>query len=134
MQRATLGITRIHASSVEVYDLGGGALEVDYTGPMPLDNFTWLRKHVMKMAANSGAVVIRLDRMLLLVPLPYVERAPELVMKSPPGAFVVPPEQADSWRNYCRELSELGVMRAVFLPCQLELARQWAQRHAVVRL
>lgn len=113
---------------------GGDVCEVVYTGPITRSVFSKLKAAVLNETRGASALVVRMDRAMVLLDQEAHDDVEPYAGDLPPAAVVSSPDRFAFWNEYARRLAGVGVMRAVFLPNHLELARLWARRHAAVRL
>lgn len=134
MSRSKKFVLRSGAAQAKGFCLARGLCEVVYTGPLTRSGYSALRAGVLRETEKARALVLRMDRaMVLLDDDPHADVAPYLG-DEPPAALVSSADQFAYWNEYARRLAAVGVMRAVFLSSRLELARLWAERHVAVRL
>jgi hypothetical protein len=126
-------VIRSHSAQARVYDIGGGVSEVVYSGPLSQAAFTNLVAGVRLATKEIGALVVRVEHTVLLMRELVVDTG-AYGPNSPPGAVVASDEHIEYWTAYGKAVAAAGVMRAVFLARQIDLAREWARRHAVVAL
>jgi hypothetical protein len=110
-----------------------GVMEASYSGVITMASFTEIRLYVVERLGVASAALIRTDTAVLtlhgdLDVLDYVK-----INGSPPGAVVVAPEQAKFWHAYAARLACFGVIRAVYLSHDLDAARNFVQRQALLR-
>lgn len=107
-----------------------GFYEVVATGVLTPAAIRNLSAQATPLLMDARALVIRLDAALIAMDLadwPERKRSPDW---EPPVALVVAPDTYVSAIALCEKLAEEGLIRAVFLPSQAELAYRWAARHA----
>lgn len=69
-----------------------------------------------------------MDRSLVLLSLPPDIAPGVYTSRAAPGAVIVRADQYELWAEYARRLSNVGVLRAVFLESHATLAYEWAER------
>lgn len=104
-------------------------MDVRYSGLVCDSTYADLRGRVMAAIADAPAAVIWYDKALLTLN-PDVD-IPQGVETMPPAAVIVLPEQMEFWRSYAKRLAGVGVMRAIFLPGEAQMAYRWAESVAV---
>lgn len=107
-----------------------GVCEIRYRGVLTRPTFERMRADVLQAVSDAGALVLRMDRALMAIGQLEVGAPDEYGHNPAPGAVVVNRDQVEFWADYSSQIARKGVMRAVFLDSQLELARHWAVRHA----
>ena len=127
-------VLTVQSSRAEVSEVGRGVIEVAYSGVMTASMFEMLRAEVLGATAGAKALVIRMDRLVHLIDWDHPRIAPAYPADTPPAAVVSSAAQIAQWRAYGQQAAAYGVMRAVFSQHQLPLAREWAARHAAVKL
>jgi hypothetical protein len=125
---------RSGAAHARGYCLGHGVCEVVYTGPVTKVTFSALKAGVLRETQGVGAMVLRMEHAAVLLDEAAQSDVAPYAGDMPPAAVVSCADRFAYWNEYARRLAGLGVMRAVFLPDHLELARLWARRHVAVRL
>jgi len=134
MSRSSKFVLRSGAAQAKGYCLGDGLCEVVYTGPITPAAFSVLKAGVLRETRCASSMVLRMDRAMVMLDDDAQADVAPYAGDLPPAAVVSCVERYAYWREYARRLAALGVMRAVFLPDHLELARLWARRHVAVRL
>ena len=121
----------IRSNSARVaFDGFGGLVEVAYSGPVTAQTFRSLREEVLGTTSHAPVLVFRLDKMLDLIDDIDPPSSKSFKIGMPPAAVIVRPEQYFKHVEYSRKVSELGVMRTVWLDSHAALAYQWALRFA----
>lgn len=107
-------------------------LHLDYFGVLSGATLGKLWREAANHGSNANALVIRIDRAVLA----YQDMADiaesQFRWQQMPGAIVVRPDQEYEVREYCRQLASIGLLRLSFLEDELNLAYQWADRHAAL--
>jgi hypothetical protein len=127
-------VVTVRAARAELSDVRNGVVEVAYAGVMTASTFELLRAEVLLATIGAKALVLRMDKLVHLMDWAHPCLAPAYPPDTPPAAVVCSAGQLGSWRLYSQQAAEYGVMRAVFSRHQLTLARDWAVRHAAVKL
>jgi len=127
-------VLRCGAAAARGTHLGGGVLEVVYTGPITPVSFSALKAAVLEQSSGAAAMVLRMEGAAVLLDESAHDDVQPYRGHVPPAAVVSCHGCYEYWSAYTRRLAALGTMRAVFLPENLALARFWAARHATVRL
>ena len=109
-----------------------GVVEVVYGGVATDKTFSELSEVVVKETRRYGALVIRMEAVVMA--LSDVPTPPTYTKSMPPAAVVCSESHVVLWDAYGKEVSRMGVMRAVFSSSQLDLARLWALRQIRARL
>lgn len=122
---------KFNAAAVSCRRVGSfGVVEAEYSGPVGDVAFDYLRSCVLAAAKDTPALVLRMERALLMIteflPRPRSTYEPNVV----PGALVVPADQFEIYSGYARQLASEGITRVVFLESQLKLAYLWAERRS----
>lgn len=121
---------KIHTAKATCELLPSGIAEVKYYGVLDKYAFDFLREKMVRHTNGLHACVVRMDTGLTafsdLLPLPRVIYRKD----SPTAAVVVHEGQYEMWWAYAHALAEIGVMRAVFLASQQEMAYRWAVAQA----
>ena len=107
-----------------------GLCEVVATGVLTSDAITSLSAQAASRLQDATALVVRLDCALIVMDLRHWPARKRDQNWEPPVALVVAPDTYVSAIALCEKLAEEGLIRAVFLPSQAELAYRWAARHA----
>lgn len=108
-----------------------GVIEVVYGGFADQDSFDRLRNWAVGATADAPATVLRIDGLVdLWTHQPAVPQRLYASVRVPTGAVVVRADRYDMWACYARELARVGVIRAVFLQEDAQLAYDFAERHA----
>lgn len=114
--------------------LDSGVVEASYYGVLTRGALAALKGMIYQAVGDAPAFVIRLDRALTvdsnMAPPPEWDAK----KKIPIAALVVRQEDLGIWTDYSHRVALIGVMRAVFLVSQVELAYQWAEAHALAAL
>jgi hypothetical protein len=134
MSRTKRFVLRAGAAEAKGFCLGEGVCEVVYAGPITRATFSALKQGVIDETRCASALVLRMERAMVLLDHEAHGDVGPYAGDLPPAAVVSCLDRFGYWNEYARRLAALGVMRAVFLPGHLELARLWASRHAAVRL
>jgi hypothetical protein len=110
-----------------------GVIEVSYYGMIDPASFDYLRSKLLDCSQSANALVIRMDRSLMLMahPPPIPEGIYDA--QTPPAAIVVRDQDFEVWSTYGKALATCGVMRSVFLSQQSEKAYQWAEFQAAAK-
>lgn len=105
----------------------GRIARVEYRGPICEAGFADLVGKVISSTCDSAAVLVRMDKaaFLLAEPPPVHEVLSGMVF--PPAVLVVEPHQYDLWRDYAKNLAEVGISCAIFARSQLEMAEMVVQ-------
>lgn len=121
-------------AKVVLRPLDSGVVEVTYYGVLSREAFRTLKNQVHQAAEGVPALVVRLDKALIIAS--DIAPPPEWdsQKKIPIAALVVRPEHLGIWIDYSHRVALIGVMRAVFLVSQIELAYRWAEAHALAGL
>lgn len=114
--------------------LENGVIEITYYGILSRDVLRELKRQILIAAEDAPALVIRMDKALVIAS--DISPPPEWdsQKKIPIAALVVPPAHFEMWTEYGHRVALIGVMRAVFLVSQLDLAYRWAGAHALAAL
>lgn len=116
-----------HGACVRYRTIQGGAIgvmEVCYSGLLTLATFAHLWRKQNEETAGAPALVVRLDRAVLLFGEPPQPRA-----WAPPAALIVREDQYPTACAFARNCAAVSVVRAIFLTEQAEQAFQWAEAH-----
>lgn len=89
----------------------------------------WTEHHPKTRLAP--ALVVRIDTAACAFGDPGVISKKQMA-ETPPSALVVPPSLYVKYKVFIRGLAERGILRSIFLPTQVEYARQWAEDHCRV--
>jgi len=107
--------------------LPSGLMEVCYYGLLSCESFGALREKITQHTMGAIGAIVRMDTgvttFVSMLPVPVGLYAPD----SPTAAVVVHPAQYEMWWTYAHALAEIGVMRAIFLASQKDLAYRWAE-------
>lgn len=93
-----------------------------------------LRRRSLEAARHAPAIVFRFERSVFAM-----DRIPEIpidlyAVAQAPAAVVVRPDQYEFWQEFAdRLMQQAGVLRAVFLESNLDLARRWAEVEALAK-
>ena len=111
-----------------------GVWEAFYTGPLNQRSYDNLRMRVIAATTETTAMVIHMDRALMV--MGAAPQPPSDVYRpcAAPAAMVVRADQYAMWDDYRIALAALGVSRGVFLTERASMAYQWAECLAAVRL
>lgn len=104
---------------------------IEYSGPLCLMGFDALRKTIYSRPELPGALLIKMDKALLL--FGEMPKAPEGMYspETPPAAVIGRDDQLTLWRQHAQYLADnFGVMRVVFSVRQEALAKEWVVRRA----
>lgn len=104
-----------------------GISEVTYYGILDPPSLVFLRSRVVDYTNGMRAVVVRMDTALTAFNEMPTLSSVLYRMDSPTAAVVVHPEHYEMWWGYAHALAEIGVMRAIFLASQKDLAYRWAE-------
>lgn len=123
-----------HSATVRVYalpDSRKGVLEVVWGGVLTEEatHALWTEHHPKTRLAP--ALVVRIDTAACAFGDPGVISKKQMA-ETPPSALVVPPSLYVKYKVFIRGLAERGILRSIFLPTQVEYARQWAEDHCRV--
>lgn len=102
-----------------------------YSGVLTQLCFSYLRARVI--SEMQGAKVMTLDvshALLATLGVPPIPSGTYNINHTP-GAVVVREDQYGVWREYARQMAELGIIRVVFLKSQWPQAQRWVQRLAL---
>lgn len=122
---------KFHSASVRYRTLERshcGVIEIEWGGMLTRQAVQHLWPLHQPHTRDAPSLVIRLDRAALAFDDPEVVPIKQ-VKTTPPTALVVPPALFESYRRFAARVAAKGILRAVFLPEQLEYAYQWAERH-----
>lgn len=129
----TEGWSRTYAhgeATVRCEDIGGrGLMSVYCTGAASRESFGVLHGLVLADAEDATCLLVDVRRLVLTDG--FQPGAMEFGDSPAPAAFVVADErQLHAWRSYRREAGRKGLIRAVFLCRQYDLALGWAMQHS----
>lgn len=120
-----------HSATVRVYPIpriNRGVLEVSWGGILTAEATQALWRAHHAVTRTAPALVIRLDGAVCAFGSPGVISKAQMA-QTPPSALVVTPALYAGYKVFIRGLAERGVLRAIFLPSQIDYARQWAVDH-----
>jgi hypothetical protein len=110
--------------------LPSGLVEVCYYGVLSPSSFGYLREKMTNQTRGARGAIVRMDTGVTtftsLLPVPVGLYG----VDSPTAAVVVLPDHYEMWWTYAHALAEIGVMRAIFLTSQRDLAYRWAEAQA----
>ena len=104
----------------------GDLAEVRYQGAIAGHHLASMRDAVLSETRGAKGLIIRMDTGLLLFNELPVPATAGYRSNGVPAAVVVSESGYAMHVEYSRRLAALGVIRAVFLPDQIEQARLWA--------
>ncbi len=101
---------------------------IEYFGPLSEVCFDYLRAQAMESTADARALLIRMDKSLMVSSI--VPALPDGAYRSnlAPAVMIVRPDQKHVWTEYTEKVQALGIMRVVLSPEQLSLAHQIVNR------
>lgn len=121
----------IRSNSARVsFDGFDGFVEVAYSGLVTAQTFLSMREGVLGTTSHAPVLVFRLDKMLDLIEDFVPPSNDSFKIWMPPAAVIVRRDQFAKHVAYNRQVSALGVMRAVWLDSHAALAYEWALRSA----
>jgi hypothetical protein len=109
----------------------GGVIEVNYYGVLSHESLRHLKREILPSVAEAPALVIRMDKALIVASSVETPAGWSVNKNIPLAALIVRPEHFEMWVDYSHRVALVGVMRAVFLISQLDLAYRWARGHAL---
>lgn len=127
MQEISSDVLRIAGAKAVLTRLDGGLTEVEYHGIFTKTTLSALRKKIAHAIGGRGGLVFRYEKAIL-----FCDFSPGHDSFRQPSAEVVSPAQYDSAIWFSRECAKSGFMRAVLLPEQILMARNWARRNSLV--
>jgi hypothetical protein len=127
-------VVHVRAATARISWLHEGVPEVIYRGVLTLETFKQLRYEVLQATRGARSLILRMESAVCAMDRSVSLNTSGYPTDTPPAAVVCTAEDYPLWSEYGGALAQGGVMRAVFLPEHLELARLWARRQALVRL
>jgi hypothetical protein len=108
------------------FDTDESMLQASYSGEFSIEAALQLGASVADIARSACVTVERLEDSMFMDPtVPHISRLGYLI-HTPPGAYVVRPDQLNLTVQICRDLAGIGVMRVAFL--SYSDAQRWAWR------
>lgn len=128
---------RQHSARITIARLASsnaGVIEVRNTGLFTQEVFYKLRPLVFAATQDAPAIVVRLDTAVDFHIEPPQSDASEYPQGCPDQAVIVSDEQFSVWLRHAHNLAQFGVRRAIFTAAHLDLALEWAEASARLRL
>ena len=115
-------------ASVRIAQIRSCVWSIEYFGPLSEVCFDYLRAQAMESTADARALLIRMDKSLMVSSI--VPALPDGAYRSnlAPAVMIVRPDQKHVWTEYTEKVQALGIMRVVLSPEQLSLAHQIVNR------
>jgi hypothetical protein len=115
--------------------LPGGTIECSYAGVITREIQAQVVRATLAMVAGSPAGVMRTERAVFTDDRLPVPPRDLYEWAKTPVALVASEDRFEYWSQWAEMLGrEFGLVRAVFLPQYLDLAREWAECHALVAI
>ena len=113
-----------------------GVLEVRTFGPLYDETYVYFREFVLAAISGAPAVVVRLDTVLdAMTAPPRIDDQIYTAENSPPQAVVLRVgSRMDLWQEHADEMGTRGVVRALFLPHEADMAYRFAEVAAAHRV
>lgn len=127
-QTFTFGSASVRCTRMET-----GILRVEFSGPLSLEAFVYLRNCLVERLEIATGYVMHYERALMA--LGDLPPAPSTLYNSsaPPTAVICRYDQLRYWRAFSMRVARMGVVRPCFLDLRADAAYRWVESMAVVK-